>query len=76
MMGMNPLALYALASLVAHLSIELHVGDESLKSWIYDRIYAPLANPYNASMLYGFTYVVAFLILGWILYRRKIFLKV
>jgi len=76
MMGMNPLALYAIASLVAHLSIELHVGDESLKSWIYDRIYAPLANPYNASMLYGFTYVVAFLILGWILYRRKIFLKV
>ncbi len=76
MMGMNPLALYALASLVAHLSIELHVGDESLKSWVYDRLYVPLANPYNASMLYGLTYVVAFLILGWILYRRKIFLKV
>jgi len=76
MMGMNPLALYALASLVAHLSVELHVGDESLKSWVYDLLYVPLANPYNASMLYGLTYVVAFLILGWILYRRKIFLKV
>ena len=76
MMGMNPLALYALASLVAHLSIELHIGDESLKGWIYDRFYVPLANPYNASMLYGLSYVVAFLILGWILYRQKIFLKV
>jgi predicted acyltransferase len=76
MMGMNPLALYAMASLVAHLSIEVHIGDESLKSWIYDRLYVPLANPYNASVLYGLTYVVAFLILGWILYRRKIFLKV
>lgn len=76
MMGMNPLALYALASLISHLSINVHIGDETLKSWIYDRMYAPVASPYNASMLYGLTYVVAFLILGWILYRRKIFLKV
>jgi predicted acyltransferase len=76
MMGMNPLALYALASLISHLSINVHIGDETLKSWIYDRMYAPIASPYNASMLYGLTYVVAFLILGWILYRRQIFLKV
>jgi predicted acyltransferase len=76
MMGMNPLALYALASLISHLSINVHIGDETLKSWIYDRMYAPVASPYNASMLYGLTYVVAFLVLGWILYRRQIFLKV
>ncbi len=76
MMGMNPLALYALASLIAHVSINVHIGDETLKSWVYDRLYAHVASPYNASMLYGLTYVVAFLILGWILYRRKIFLKV
>jgi len=76
MMGMNPLALYALASLVAHLSIIIPVGDDSLKGWIYSRFYVPLASPYNASMLYGLTYVVAFLILGWILYRQRIFLKV
>lgn len=76
MMGMNPLALYALASLISHLSIDIHVGDGTLKSWIYDRLYAPLASPYNASMMYGLTYVVDFLILGWILYRRRIFLKV
>jgi predicted acyltransferase len=76
MMGMNPLALYALASLISHLSINIHVGDETLKAWLYERLYAPIASPYNASMLYGLTYVVAFLILGWILYRRKIFLKV
>ena len=76
MMGMNPLALYALASLISHLSIDIHIGDGTLKSWIYDRLYAPVASPYSASMLYGLTYVVAFLILGWILYRRQIFLKV
>ena len=76
MMGMNPLALYALASLVAHLSIVIPVGDDSLKGWIYSHLYVPIANPYNASMLYGLTYVVAFLILGWILYRQRIFLKV
>ena len=63
MMGMNPLALYAMAGLVAHLSMSLHIGGEELKGWIYDgSMY--LANPYNASMLYGLTYVVAFLILG------------
>jgi len=26
--------------------------------------------------LYGLSYVLAFLILGWILYRQKIFIKV
>lgn len=76
MMGMNPLALYALASLVAHLSIQVHVGSMSLKGWIYSHFYAPIASPYNASMLYGLSYSVAFLILGWILYRQRIFLKV
>ena len=77
MMGMNPLALYALAGLVADISVSLHLGGgETLKGWIYSRFYEPIANPYNASMLYGLTYSVTFLILGWILYRRKIFLKV
>ena len=77
MMGMNPLALYALASLVADISVNVNLrGGDTPKGWIYQRLYEPVASPYNASVLYGLTYVVAFLILGWILYRRRIFLKV
>ncbi|HXZ81593.1 MAG TPA: DUF5009 domain-containing protein [Terriglobales bacterium] len=79
-MGMNPLALYALSMLVAEFSYIVRVRFQGrmipLKVYIFDQFYRPIASPDAASALYGLTYVLTFLILGWILYRQKIFIRV
>ncbi len=75
--GVNPLALYCLATFLGVLSINHHLGGRRLKDIVYDGLYAHLtANPYFNSMLWGLSYVLLFLLVAWLLYRKRIFLKV
>jgi len=53
----------------------LKVGGEPLGGRIYG-FFASLASPINASLLFAICFVLVCLALMWILYRRKIFLKV
>jgi len=48
----------------------------SLHSYIYNRFFAPLAAPENASLLFAVCFVLLFLALNWLLYRRRLFLKI
>ena len=50
--------------------------DISLHSYIYNRFFAPLAAPENASLLFAVCFVLLFLALNWLLYRRRIFIKI
>lgn len=79
-MGRNPLALYAASSLLGELSVTLRVRVDgrltTLKGFVYEHLFAHVGNPYVASASYGLAYVVTFLVLGWFLYRNRIFLKV
>ena len=43
---------------------------------IYSRVFAPLASPVNASLLYALAYTSLMLVVAWVLYRRQWFLKV
>jgi predicted acyltransferase len=79
-LGVNALALYALAALLASVlgstSISLRDGHFiSLSDLIYARVFAPLASPKSASLLYAIANLaVLFAILFW-MYRRRIFLR-
>ena len=48
----------------------------SLHSYIYQRFFAPLAAPENASLLFAVCFVLLFLALNWLLYRRRLFIKI
>lgn len=83
--GMNPIAAYVGASSMAYISIWIKwMGPDGkpvrLKTWIYTRCYQSwipnLAGPYISSAAYGMSYVVLWCGIMWIMYRRKIFLKV
>jgi len=52
------------------------VVSTSLKEYIYKLIFAPIGNPYNASLLYAIVYVILWYIVMEIFYRRKIFIKI
>jgi predicted acyltransferase len=75
--GVNPLAIYAMAGLLAHASAEHHIRGERAKDFIYGHFYQHLfASPYLNSMAYGLSYVLLFWIIAWVLYRNKIFIRV
>lgn len=80
--GMNPLFIYALAGMwsswingvwMVTMTNGTVVGAQS---WFYSQILVPLAGYYNGSLLFAILNVVCLWFLGWILYRRKIFIKV
>ena len=74
--GLNAIALYVGAGLMASLFVDIKVGGTSLGSWIYRNLFASWATPINASLAFAISFVLVWLGLMWILYRRKIFLKI
>jgi len=68
--GVNPLVLYAGSEI---LSILLsHVGFSSL---VYDTLHSAIPFPKVASLFYAVYFVLLLFIIGYLLYRKKIFIK-
>ena len=79
--GVNAIALYVVADLIAvTLGLIKVNGADGLRvplgSWIYETLFASWASPVNASLVFAITFVLVCLGLMWILFRRKIFIKV
>jgi len=74
--GLNAIALYVVADVIAMALGEIKIGGDSIGSWAYDHLFASWASPINASLAMGITFVLVCLGLMWILYRKQIFLKV
>jgi predicted acyltransferase len=75
--GMNAIAAYVFAEAISHLLDHVHTSSGT--SWqesIYQRIFVPLASPANASLLYALAYVLICWAAMWVLYRKRIFLKI
>jgi len=51
-------------------------GRISLQGWIFQKLFLPWASPINASLAYAIAFILLWLGLMWILYKRKIFIKV
>ena len=78
---MNSIAVFTLSGLVGRLLGVIKVtgaGGQavSLKSYIYGNVFAPLASPVNASLLFAISYVLFWLAMMWLLYRKRIFIKI
>lgn len=79
--GLNAIALYVAADLIAVLLDLIKVSGPdgskiSLGSWVFEHLFASWASPVNASVAFAFTFVLVCFGLMWILYRRKVFIKV
>ncbi len=78
--GVNALALYIgswIMSVVLDV-IQLSKSDGeaiSLQQWIYENIFLPLAEPINASLMYAVSFILVWLFLMWLLYRKRMFIK-
>ena len=74
--GMNSLFIYALSSLFAKFMIYTKVGGESLLNIVYDNIFSSWLSPVNASLGYALFNVAVMLLVAFVLFRKKIFIKV
>ncbi len=83
--GKNAITSFFLSTLVA-LILDLVVvstisaggvaGRESLKDYIYNALFSPLASSYNASALFSIVYVLIWYGVMYVFYKRKIFIKI
>jgi predicted acyltransferase len=74
--GMNAIAVYMASELIDISLYKIPVGDVPARVWLYQTVFAPLASPHNASLLYALTYVSVMFALAWWMYRRRWFVRV
>ena len=80
--GVNALALFVFSGIFARLlgMIRLagpEAGKEiSLQQWIFNNFFLSWASPINASLAFAIAFILFWLFLMWLLYRKNIFIKV
>jgi predicted acyltransferase len=79
--GMNAIAVYVLSGILVDLMllIRMPAADgttTSLYSWFYHHLFVPWAGPLNGSLAFALTYILILFGAMYLLYRRKIFIKI
>ncbi len=79
--GVNALALFALSGLVADILGEIHIAQAdatsiTLRNFLYQKLFASWLAPLNASLGFALSYVAFWWLMMYILYRRRIFIRV
>lgn len=74
--GMNPLFIYLLAGVWVTVYFMIKIGDANFYSWFYKNVFVPVAGNMNGSLLFALFHIAVFWFIGWLLYRKKIFIKI
>ncbi len=78
--GTNAIAAYAISALIAKSSVVFYLTAGSRRTtwhgYVYTNFFATLAQPKNASLIFAVFFVALCFIPAWLLYRKRIFLKV
>ncbi len=75
--GANAITIYFLSSFISKIMGQIKVGETSLHGWLFQNVYThDFMTLELSSLLYGLTVVGFYMILAYIMYRKKIFIKV
>lgn len=80
--GVNALALFVGSGLMAKFFGLIKIGETaegktiSLQQWIFTNVFLPVAEPINASLIYAVSFILVWLFLMWLLYRKRIYIKI
>ena len=77
-LGMNAIAVYMASEMIDVILGSIRWGNPpmSARTWIYQTVFAPLASPINASLIYAVTYVLLMYLIAYGMYRRGWFVRV
>jgi predicted acyltransferase len=80
--GANALALFVFTGLFARMMSAFRVlytsegRGISVQRWLVDNVFLALFQPINASLAYAISFILLWLFLMWLLYRKGIFIRV
>ncbi len=79
--GVNALALFVGSGVMARLLGIIKVPGSNgesiaLQTWIFNNLFLTIASPINASLLFAISFILVWLFLMWLLYRKGIYIKV
>ncbi|WP_242916242.1 acyltransferase family protein [Pontibacter liquoris] len=74
--GRNPLFIFAMSALVIKTLSFIRVGEISLNSWIYQHGFLTWSEGKNASLLFALAYMLTMWLIGYIMDKKKIYVKV
>ncbi len=75
--GINPLFLYCLGSILSIMLGAFKIGDTSIKGYIYNDVLVPaLGDETFASLVFALLFVIVNWLVGLILYKKKIYIKI
>lgn len=79
--GVNALVLFVFSGIMARLLGMIRVAgpegkDITLQQWIFNNAFLSWASPINASLAYAICFILLWLFLMWLLYRKRIYIKV
>ena len=79
-MGRNPLALFVLSILAVKIALRVQVGSGdgsvSLYAWVYRNVFLPVLGPMNGSLAFAIAYLLLWLAIAEILYRKQVIIRV
>ena len=74
--GVNALALFVFSGILARMLGIIQFADLSLQQWIYQTFFLTWLSPLNASLAYALSFIILWFFLMWLLYRRRVFIKI
>jgi len=74
--GMNAIAAYVFSELLSIGLSAMHIGDLTWQEFLYQSLFAPLASPFNASLLFAISFVLVCWVAMLLLNRKRIYVKI
>ena len=75
--GANAIVLYFLSSFISKIMGQITIGETSLHGWLFNTVYRhDFISLQSSSLLYGLSVVAFYCVLAYVLYKRKIFIKI
>lgn len=75
--GANAITIYFLSSFISKIMGMIKVGDTSLHGWLFNTVYVhDFMAIKTSSLLYSLSVVAFYLLLAYVMYKKKIFIKV
>jgi len=74
--GRNPLFIFVLSGIIAKLMSIVWIHGAALKIWIYNNAFLSWLTKYNASLAFAVSFMLLMWCIGYIMDRKKIYIKV
>lgn len=78
--GVNAITVFFASGIIARsmniIHVQLNGKEVTLKGWFYEQFFTPYFSPYNASLAGAITFILIWLLILWLMYRKNIIIKV